>query len=76
MDDITRRRVQREPSRLADDPWHPGVVRLTGSQLWRACVGPFRIVYSILPSERLVRVLRIAHRGVAYRDVPEGDPDA
>jgi mRNA-degrading endonuclease RelE of RelBE toxin-antitoxin system len=66
--------VQRELAQLADDPWHPGVTRLTGSRLWRARVGPIRIIYAIEASERLVRVLRVARCGVAYRNIPETDP--
>lgn len=73
LDDIARQRVQREFLRLAQDPWHPGVTRLSGgSGLWRARVGAHRIIYSIHREQGVVCVVRVAHRSIVYRDLAGG----
>ncbi|MGH3717969.1 MAG: type II toxin-antitoxin system RelE family toxin [Pseudonocardiaceae bacterium] len=36
--------------------------------LWRIRIGDYRVVYEIQDDELIVRVIRIAHRGVVYRN--------
>jgi mRNA interferase RelE/StbE len=70
LDKPIRARIMRTVAALADDPRPPGVIRLTGvSDLWRARAGDYRVVYQIRDAELIVRVVRVAHRSVAYRDI-------
>jgi len=69
LDPITASRVYEELKRLRDSPWHPGVVKLTGSSpWWRAKVGGLRIIYSIHPQSGIVRVALIEQRGRVHRE--------
>ena len=53
---------------LADDPRPPGSVRLAGrADRIRIRQGDYRILYSVADEERIVTVVRIAHRRDAYR---------
>ncbi|MEO9107640.1 MAG: type II toxin-antitoxin system RelE/ParE family toxin [Pseudonocardiaceae bacterium] len=36
--------------------------------LWRIRIGDYRVVYEIHDDELIVQVIRVAHRGVVYRD--------
>lgn len=70
LDPVTAARVYEELKRLRDSPWHPGVVKLTGSSpWWRSKVGNLRIVYSIHPQRGIVRVALIEQRGRVYRGI-------
>ncbi|HWR48679.1 MAG TPA: type II toxin-antitoxin system RelE/ParE family toxin [Pseudonocardiaceae bacterium] len=54
---------------LANDPRPPGVTRLVDADdLWRIRIGDYRVVYGIHDDELIVRVIRVAHRGVIYRN--------
>ena len=53
---------------LARDPRPPGSRKITGSQNdWRIRVGSYRVIYEVDDAERCVRVMRVRHRGTAYR---------
>ena len=55
---------------LADNPRPPGCVKLSGpSGLWRIRCGVYRVIYHIRDDCLLVIVVRVAHRGRAYKDV-------
>jgi mRNA interferase RelE/StbE len=47
---------------LAIEPRPPGVVKLTGTDLWRLRVGDLRIIYLVDDAEDRVIVLRVARR--------------
>ena len=53
---------------LSTTPRPAGSKKLTNSlSAWRVRVGDYRIVYAIDDKERIVEMIRIAHRGEVYR---------
>jgi mRNA interferase RelE/StbE len=52
---------------LVDDPRPPGLQKLSGRDRYRLRQGAWRIVYGIDDAERVVIVVRVAHRGDVYR---------
>jgi mRNA interferase RelE/StbE len=63
-----RRRLVAKISSLADDPRPRGCEKLAGEQeRYRVRVGPYRVLYSIEHTERLVVVVRVGHRKDVYR---------
>jgi mRNA interferase RelE/StbE len=63
-----RLRVSSALDRLAKEPRHPGVRKLTGFRdLYRARVGHLRIVFRIEDAARLVTVAAIGPRRDIYR---------
>ncbi|MGH3773773.1 MAG: type II toxin-antitoxin system RelE family toxin [Pseudonocardiaceae bacterium] len=69
LDPPVRARVLRHIEALANDPRPPGVTRLVDADdLWRIRIGDYRVVYEIHDDELIVRVIRITHRGVVYRN--------
>ncbi len=67
LPDDTKRRVSAEIDALAENPRHPGVIKLAGRPAYRVRVGDFRIVFAIKDAELIVLVLDIARRDKAYR---------
>lgn len=63
-----RRRIVRRIQALADDPRPPGARKLSGRERYRLRQGHYRILYSIHDDVLVVQVVRIAHRGKAYRN--------
>lgn len=56
--------------RLAENPRHAGVIRLQGySELYRARVGDWRIIFTIRDEQLLVIVVEVDSRGSVYRDL-------
>lgn len=61
-------RVVPQLKALAETPRPTGSRKLSGSQNdWRVRVGDYRIIYEIDDEARAVRVMRVRHRGKAYR---------
>jgi len=53
---------------LAENPRPVGCQKISGSQNdWRVRVGDYRVIYEVADREKVVRVMRIRHRGKAYR---------
>lgn len=52
---------------LRDDPCAPGCEKLSGAELYRVRQGVYRIVYEIHDEWIVVEVIRVGHRGDAYR---------
>lgn len=52
---------------LAQNPRPPGIRRLQGRAGWRIRIGDYRVIYEIDDEQRVVEVLKIAHRREAYR---------
>lgn len=52
---------------LEIDPRPAGCKKLVNAGAWRVRVGDYRIIYAIEDDARIVRVVRIAPRGSAYR---------
>ena len=55
-------------NKLGANPRPPGVTKLQGDgNLWRICVGPYRVVYEIHDDKLIVLVVRIGDRKDIYR---------
>lgn len=68
-----QRQIDRRIVALADDPRPPQARKLAGPKrqtLWRIRSGDYRIVYAIRRKRLVVLIVRIAHRGDVYRDIP------
>ena len=62
------RRIDVRLLALAEDPYPPGVEKLSGSEgLFRVRVGDYRILYQVEDDRLVVLVVRIRHRREAYR---------
>ena len=62
-----RRRLIHAIDRLGEQPFAGQPLKGTLRGLRRLRVGDYRIVYELLDSERVVLVVRVAHRREAYR---------
>ena len=62
-----RRRIITRIRDLADDPRPFGSEKLTGEDKYRIRQGSFRVLYEILDADRIVRIVRVAHRRDVYR---------
>ena len=61
-------RVARKMLALADDPFPRGVRKLSGyDDVFRVRSGRYRILYSVSERTLVVAVLKVGHRGDAYR---------
>ncbi len=61
------RRIWRRLIALEDEPRPLGISKLEGSDAYRIRIGDYRVVYLISDSDRLVEVVRVAHRREVYR---------
>lgn len=53
---------------LAENPRPAGCRKISGSRNdWRIRVGNYRVIYEVEDKEKVVRVMRVRHRGEAYR---------
>lgn len=52
---------------LASNPRPPRALKLVNSDSFRVRIGNYRIIYKVFESKLVVIVIRIAHRGNAYR---------
>ena len=52
---------------LADDPRPPGTKKLSSQERYRLRQGKYRILYEIQDDRLIVRVVKVRHRGVAYK---------
>jgi len=56
---------------LADTPFPPGAVKLSGAdRLYRLRVGDYRVVYEVEKEREVVIVHYVRHRQEAYRRLP------
>jgi mRNA interferase RelE/StbE len=62
-----RRRLVEAIDRLAEEPLAGSALKGEFSGLRRLRVGDYRIVYEAIHGELVVLVIRIGHRGSAYR---------
>jgi mRNA interferase RelE/StbE len=67
LPDKIRRQVVARIAALGAQPRPVGCEKLTGEDLYRIRQGDYRIVYSIVDSDLIVHVIRIANRRDAYR---------
>lgn len=63
-----RQQIVRRIQALTDEPRPPGCQKLFGRERYRVRQGPWRIVYGIDDAERIVLVVRVAHRSQVYRE--------
>ena len=61
-----RQRVVHRILKLADNPYHPGCLKLTGQDKYRVRQGRYRIIYAIEDNELLVYVVKVGHRKDVY----------
>jgi mRNA interferase RelE/StbE len=62
-----RRLVVERISKLADDARPPGAEKLVGNDRYRVRQGPYRIIYEVDDTARVVCIVKIAHRREVYR---------
>ena len=63
-----RNRIDAAILALEEDPRPRGVEKLSGgTDEYRVRAGDYRVVYAVNDRERLVEVLRVAHRREVYR---------
>lgn len=62
-----RQRVVGRIRQLAEDPRPRGCRKLSGRDRYRIRQGSFRIVYAIEDEQLIVYVVKVGHRGDAYR---------
>ena len=62
-----RNRIYFALKSLGENPRPTGCKKLRDSNYWRIRVGEYRAIYEIDDADRMVTVLRIAHRGEVYR---------
>lgn len=67
LPDETLRRVVQRVRRLGEHPFPHGVKKLKGTGGYRLRVGDFRVLYDVLPREKLVIVYAVRHRRDVYR---------
>ena len=68
LDDAIVRRIFPAIESLASKPRPSGCLKLRGSNpLWRIRVGNYRVIYSIHDEEKIVDVVAVRHRSIAYR---------
>jgi mRNA interferase RelE/StbE len=61
------RRIWRDLLELEIDPHPQGSVKLKDREGYRIRIGDYRVVYLINDEEKVVEVVRIAHRREVYR---------
>lgn len=70
LDKPVARRVVQAVDELAGDPRPSGCRSLVDHPgLWRIRVGGYRVIYTIEDAVLVVLVVRVAHRGSAYRNL-------
>jgi len=53
---------------LAENPYPPGVKKLTGfDRTYRIRVGDYRVLYTIYENRLVIEIIRVRHRKDAYR---------
>lgn len=62
-----RERIIRVIDRLGEHPWAGTPLKGGLKGLRRERVGDYRIIFEVLDDELVVLVVRVAHRGTAYR---------
>lgn len=62
-------RIRDAIRKLAPNPRASGTIKLKGREEWRIRVGDFRVIYTIHDDTVLVFVVKVAHRGDAYRNL-------
>lgn len=63
-----RRKLAVKIGALADEPRPPGSEKLSGQERYRIRQGEYRAVYAIDDGERIVLVVKVAHRRDVYRE--------
>ncbi|MEE9166809.1 MAG: type II toxin-antitoxin system RelE/ParE family toxin [Candidatus Neomarinimicrobiota bacterium] len=63
-----RTRIRKAIEGLSEEPWPPGVRKLTDEErLYRIRLGDYRVVYQIQDEDLLVLIVKIGHRKEIYR---------
>ena len=64
---VEQERVARRVELLSGNPRPPGCKKLGEPGIFRVRQGDYRIIYQVDDAQRLVQILRVAHRREAYR---------
>jgi mRNA interferase RelE/StbE len=68
LDDTIVRRIFPAIESLASNPRPSECLKLRGSKtLWRIRVGSYRVIYGIQDEDKVVDVVAVRHRSIAYR---------
>ena len=63
-----QQRVVAAIDKLAENPRPRGCKKVKGpGDLWRICVGDYRVIYAIADELLIVTIVRVAHRKDVYR---------
>jgi len=62
-----RRRLAERIQALGTEPRPTGCEKLSGQDRYRVRQGDYRIVYGVDDDRRVVRVVKVGHRGEVYR---------
>jgi mRNA interferase RelE/StbE len=61
-------RILKAVNKLSDNPRPHGCEKLTGRNEYRIRIGDYRVIYRVHDDALIVLVIKIAHRGKAYRN--------
>ncbi len=62
------KRILKCIERLREDPGAEGCIKLSGQDRYRVRQGVNRIIYEIQDARLIILVVKIAHRGVVYKN--------
>ncbi len=62
------KRILKCIERLREDPRAEGCIKLSGQERYRVRQDVYRIIYEIQDSRLIILVVKIAHRGVVYKN--------
>ena len=62
------KRILKCIERLREDPRAEGCIKLSGQERYRVRQGVYRIIYEIQDSRLIILVVKIAHRGLVYKN--------
>lgn len=61
------RRIWQKLLAFEEEPRPQGAIKLEGTEAYRIRIGSYRIVYLVDDRERVVDIIRVAHRREVYR---------
>ncbi len=62
------KRILKCVEHLCADPRAEGCIKLSGQERYRVRQGVYRIIYEIQETQLVIMVVKVAHRGVVYKN--------
>ena len=62
------KRILKKIDSLAENPRAAGCIKLSAQECYRVRQGIYRVVYEIRDEDRVVLIIKVAHRSTAYKD--------